>query len=356
MSVLQAIEEKWLRFQVGPKVRKNIYTIISRQMENDAQLSTTLDTLYAMYSKDGRKPTRAPAMMIADIQFEVAEGHGFAPGLRRWVDPEEATLIAAGESSGNLSRAFNDALYLIEQRNGIKGAVWGGVFSSAPMIIALIVMLQIITKKVIPAFAHVIPAETWEGAARPMYLLSYFVQHFGILTLILIAVLIAAISASMSRLTGNVRYYLDKVAPWSVNRRIKGSMFLLNVAVLIGSNVKLKDAIELLHSRSNNYVRERLDATLHGLRKGTSFGKSLVDADFDWPDRNTNRLLTMLDSLDNFDVALRNFAHDDLKDLREMVQRSMVMTFYFFLIVIALLNVMIILGNVWLQTRMGTHG
>lgn len=355
MSLTEALsfEDRITRLQISTRTREEIYGTLGSLLDNGALLRDSLDKLYLIYSDDGRKPKRATAIMLYELRGMIDDGKSFAAAIEKWVSPQEVALIDAGERSGNLRGAFNDALFLISQRKKMSGAIWGGVIYPVVLIATLVVMLQIITYKVIPPFTKIVPAETWEGAARLMYLLSYFVEHFGLFTLITLVALLIGTMVSLPNLTGSNRYWLDKVAPWSIYRRINGGLFLLNVAVLIGSGVKLLDALELLSAHANRYLSERIDAALYGVTKGLFFGDALRDADFDFPDKRTIGLLTILDKLDGFDHALRKFAVDDLERVQTLVEMSMRLMFYGMLVINALLTAMIMMGSLWLQNQMG---
>lgn len=341
------------RMSVSSRTRAEIYNTLGSLLDNGALLSDSLDKLYAIYSDEGRKPTRAVAAMLYEVKGMVADGKTFAQAIEPWVSGEEAALIAAGERTGNLRAAFTDALYLISVRKRIWGAVAGGVVYPVILAIALIVMLKIIAYKVIPALSKTSPAETWEGPGHLTYLMSYFVQHYGLITLITLLVLLAVVIISLPTKTGTMRYYLDKIPPWSIYRRINGGLFMLALAVLIRSGVKQAEALELLLSNANRYMRERLEAVIYGTTKGLFLGQALLESEFDFPDRRTILLLTILDKLDGFDIALRRFADDELVRVQQQVEAAMKTFYVVMLALMGLITAIITLGSFSIQNSIG---
>ncbi len=348
-----SLADTFNRMSVSSRTRAEIYNVLGSLLDNGALLSDSLQKLYDIYSDEGRKPTRATAAMLYEVKGMVEDGKTFAQAIEAWVSPEEAALIAAGERTGNLRAAFKDALYLISVRSRIWGSVAGGVVYPIILAIALVVMLKIIAYKVIPALSKTSPAETWEGAGHLTYLMSYFVQHYGLVSLILTCILIAAVIVSLPIMTGTPRYYADKLPPWSIYRRINGGLFMLALAVLIRSGVKQAEALELLLSNANRYMRERLEAAIYGTTKGLFLGQALLESEFDFPDRRTILLLTILDKLDGFDVALRRFADDELVRVQKQVEASMKTFYVAMLALMGLITALITLGSFAIQNSIG---
>ena len=352
-AITLSFQDRFTRAQISNKTRGDIYSILGSLLDNGALLGDSLDMLYAIYSDEGRKPTQPAAIMLNEVRAMVVDGKTFGQAIAKWVSPEESSLIAAGEKSGNLRRAFTDALYLISVRGRIWGAVGSGVVYPIILAGALVVMLKIIAYKVIPALAKTSPATSWQGAGHVTYLMSYDVQHYGLATLILTCLLVVAIVVSMPFLTGTPRYYLDKFPPWSVYRRINGGLFMLSMAVLISSGVKQAEALELLVKNATPYLRERIEAVIYGTTRGLFFGDALRDAEYDFPDKRTVLLLTILDKLDGFDVALRRFADDELGRVQEQVEATMKVFYVVMLALMGLITAIITLGSFSIQNSIG---
>ncbi|TAL63628.1 MAG: hypothetical protein EPN79_15855 [Burkholderiaceae bacterium] len=345
--------EKATRPRVSSRARAEMYSLLGSLLDNGALLSTSLDKLYEIYSDEGRKPKRAAAVMIYEVRGLVEDGKSFSEAIEAWVSAEEAALIAAGEKSGDLRGAFTDALYLISIRSKIWGAVIGGTVYPLILVAAIAYMLNIVAYRVIPSLGKTSPPETWEGSARAMYLMSYFVQHFGLITLIALVVLLVGIVVSMPLLTGPMRYYLDKIAPWSVYRRINGALFMLALSVLIKAGVKQSDALDLLLHNANPYLAERIEALIYGTTKGLFLGTALLESDYDFPDRRTILLLAVLDKLDDFDSALRRFSEDELVRVQAQVQAAMKAFFGVMLVIMGLVTAIITLGSFAINNAIG---
>lgn len=340
--------------QLTPAVRSRIYDTLALLLDNNVLLVDALTEMYAVASDDGRAPKRAEALMLYECRQMVSEGHTFSEAIAKWVGTEEGALIAAGEQSGNLRTAFADAMDLLAAKKQIKSVILSG--TGYPLILCgfLCYLLYIVADKLVPSLSSAAPPDTWTGAARLMYLSSVFTTNYGVATLVAIVVTGVAIWLSFSRLTGNIRYRLDKYWPWSIYRTITGSTFLLNIAVLIRSGVKLHDALHLLGRHANAYLHERIDAAILGTTRGLNLGEALDAAEFDFPDREAVKLIRLLASRDGFDVALLNYSKAWLQQSVKSVSAAMRVFFFMAILGVGACAVMIVVAGIDIERALQT--
>jgi type II secretory pathway component PulF len=261
--------------------------------------------------------------MLYEVRGHVADGMSFADAMMPWCGSTEAALIRAGEKAGELPDALRDAMFLVETQSGIWGSIAANCAYPLVLVGALGYQLNIVATRIVPAFASISPADSWEGSGRIMYVLAMFATTFGIPLAIAFVLFAVASLISMPRLTGPVRYYLDKLPPWSIYRRINGSIALISIAVQIRAGVKTQEALDTIAADSNAYLRERMMAAAQGVAKGSSLGEALRDAEYDFPDRTTIRNIVGLDKLDNFDAALRKASEKELKTVLAQTNAAM---------------------------------
>lgn len=344
------LDHWWIKTQVYATLRGRIYKMLALLLDNNVLLVDALGEMYAVISHDGKKPNRPGAVMLYECRQMVSEGHSFASAIKKWVSEEEGALIAAGEKSGNLREAFKDALGLIATRKKIIGAVVGKSIYPVMLLAVLCYLLYIVSTKLVPSLTSAAPPEVWTGAARLLYLTSEFVTGFGVLTLGIFVAVVVAIGLSFARLTGTLRYRLDKFPPWSIYRLVTGAIFLQNVAVLIRSGVKLHDALLLLTDNANPYLRERVDAAIHGTTKGLNLGEALEAAEFDFPDREAVKYIRLLANREGFDRALSNFSEEWIEVSVTKVQVAMNLFFIATLLGVGAFAGMIVTAGTDIQT------
>lgn len=344
------LNDWFLKVQFNSSVRAQIYDTLTMLLENNVLLVDALGEMYAVVSDDGKKPKRVAAMMLYDCRQMVAEGHSFSTAITKWVSEEESALIAAGEKAGNLRGAFADALSLIDTRKKMRDAVIVKGLYPFFLVITSVYLLHIISTKLVPSLESAAPPETWTGAARMMYLTSEYVTHYGLVTAVFLISSAIAIAVSLPRLTGNLRFYLDKLPPWSIYRMVTGAVLIQNIAVLIRSGVKLHDGLLLLSANANPYLRERIDAAILGTTKGLNLGEALEAAEFDFPDREAVKFIRVLASRDGFDRGLANFSKQWIEVSIRKVQVAMNVFFFVTLLLVGLLAGMTVTASTEIQT------
>jgi type II secretory pathway component PulF len=126
-----------------------------------------------------------------------------------------------------------------------------------------------------------------------------------------------------------------------------GSTFLLNIGVLMGSGVKLNDALAKMEGRAKPWLRERLNATLYGVRSGSNLGQSLDRAGFDFPDKRAVQFLRVISGLQGADQNMERFGERWLAQSIKSLQK----------IAGLLLGLAILLNaGLMILVLVGTHG
>lgn len=319
-DLLSRLDLAVLRLQFYGAVRVELYEALSLLLENRVLLETALKDMHKIFSENGKKPKRVLAAVTYDCYREVADGKPLSKALAKWIPYQEYTLISAGEKSSDLKTAFDNCRKIIVAKQEIVGAILLATLYPAFLMGMICVLLSMVSTKLVPKLIRTSNPDTWTGTASLLYEMSKFVISYGSLTLIMLLLSIVAIFASLPYLKGNIRVYLDKVPPWSVYRMLHGSTFLLNVGVMIQANVSIQDALRMMASQANPWLKQRLDAAFYGLGIGGNLGVALSKAGYDFPDKKAVQFLMILSSKDGFDEALNNFGERWLRKSIQQIQ------------------------------------
>lgn len=314
------IDQWLLRRQFGAATRKRIYESLGVLVANNVLLMTALQDLYASASDDGRKPKKAAAMIIGDLIDQVAAGSSLSEALSHWVDPQEASVIAAGEESGDLRGALNDVMGLLDSRARINSAALSMILYPGGLGLVMVAVLVVVSLFVVPKLTAIANPDDWERFARGLYLLSEFVINYGVFVLAAAVAGIGFVSWSMANLVGPARLMLDRLPPWSIYRRIQGSIFLLNLGSMLKAGVKLNDSLAISERHASPWLKERVRGAINGTSVGYNFGEALGNSGYEFPDRDSIRYLRTLSSLDGFDESLSDFAQSSLKATTRTVE------------------------------------
>ena len=358
MSPINSFNNFIIRLQFGFGARVEFYEAMTLLMENGVLLNDALKEMYKVASDEGRKPKKPLAIVLYDCMMGVAEGLPLSKALSVWISPDECSLIAAGEKSGRLidddvgPGAFSQAVKVITAKRDILGAIAMATVYPTFLGILATYLLNMVATQLVPKLAKTTNPETWEGPAALLYEIANFVTGYGKPALAAALLVIAAIFVSFPYLRGNVRFYLDKVPPWSIYRMLHGSTFLLNVSVLLQSGIKMQDALELLSESASPWLKERIDAAKYGIGIGGNLGVALHKAGYDFPDKKAVQFLMILSSREGFEKALARFGDRWLADTIKRIQAVAKMALAVGVLLIGVLMLIVVAGAGGIQDAM----
>lgn len=344
------LADRYVRLTLTPDVRAQIYTTLAMLLENKIQLIAALDKLFEVYSDGGKATYSAACIFLAEARSVIREGHPLSRAFSRYISAEEASIIQAGERSGRLREAFRDAIDNIKRKTVIRKAVLAGAAYPILLSAMLCIMLYIVATRLMPTLGKAVDLDSLTGSAWALNVISGAMMDYGLIGGIAFVLLAVWIAWSMPNLTGKKRVRLDRLPPWSVYRASNGSSFLLNVAVMVQSGIKLLDALTQLHASATPYMRERIGAVIQGIQRGRNLGEALADCEMEFPDRKAVRLLLLLAGHSGFEESLQNFAIEWADETVARVQATMRLFFVAALMAVGGLAVMIVSSTAEIQS------
>lgn len=335
MAFVQRLNDRLIAMQLSGDMRREIYRLLAFMLENGNKMDSALKELYDIFSEDGKKRNAPAAVFLYEAWTRNKEGRPLSDGIAKYVSPEEAAMIAAGERSGRLREAFGYAIDNLEKKKEVRSAVRKGLAYPIALCLGLVVLLCVVSFHLMPTLAAVVDMDVVTGPLAWLNALANFTIHQGPYVAVFLAVLVAWVLWSLPRVTGDIRYRLDKLPPWSVYRVMQGTAFMLNVGVMLRSGIPLLTILIQQANTATPYMRERIEACIRGINAGLNLGEALHRAELDFPDRMAVRLIRGLASRDGFDVALDNFAKEWATATVQRVKGQMSMFFYGALLAVA---------------------
>ncbi|MEW9824877.1 MAG: type II secretion system F family protein (plasmid) [Candidatus Symbiodolus clandestinus] len=287
--------KKWLyRKTFSNKDRVDFYIKLNYLLEQE-QLKDALNDLIDIFSDNGEKPFHPMVVVLTDCLQSISSGHSLSQSLSKWVPKDEVSTIASGEVAGSLKLAFNRVIKLVEAKMKIQEALLGGMVYPITMLLSCSIMLNIISKKLIPIMSKIIPINLWTSKLMVLYYISYVVTHYGIWLVITFFILLFFTIYSLPRWTGDSRVNFDRFGPWAIYKACQGALFLMNLASLLSSGVQLKDSLNNLSENSSPWLLQRIRATVYGIEMGAeNLGIALKSSGYDFPDRESINFLCII--------------------------------------------------------------
>lgn len=270
---MNALEVKWVKFQIGTGERLNLYNKIASFMEEGVDLQNIFEQLYIQYIKNNKHDPRAK--MLNEWNQSISNGKSLSATMEEWVPPSEIMVIRAGEKSGNLPNAFRNAVIITESSKKMVGALTSEMGYPIFLLIMLFGLIYMFSVNIVPKLTAVAAPENWPDVSYNLYLMASFVQTKWWVVLMCMFLTGYFVSWSLPRLVGGPRKYLDKIPPWSIYRTFQSSAFLVSVSAMLKTGIPIFEAIDDMKSMSKPYVKDHLDTIIKKLDTGRSIGKSM---------------------------------------------------------------------------------
>lgn len=310
-----------LALEFNTKARERLYRKLAQLLHNGVSLDRALEQIAYIESKRRHVGTAA---VLRRWRSAIQNGQNFGQVVAPFVPNSEALLLESGGNSGRLEESFVNAADAVAQSRRIKGAIIGAGSYPALLICVLIAALIAASFKIIPAFGEVLPIEQWTGAAAFVADLTAGIRDYGLNILLAIIFTIIAISFSLPRWCGKTRLIVEGMPPWSIYRMWTGSSFLLALAALMSSGVKIDDAaLRRLSARASPYLKERIAAITKQLSSGLNLGEAMARAGHNFPEGELIDDLRVYATLKGFENNLASITREWVSEVEGKVVASM---------------------------------
>ncbi|RKP44592.1 type II secretion system F family protein [Trinickia fusca] len=346
---LPDLNRAWAKLHLNANERLRLYRKISKMLSNGLPLLKVLEELEMRASHNGRKPKEPLAIVLGDWRHAVQNGGMLAEGMVGWVPESEQMIILAGEQSGRIEAALLSVAGVVLSSRKIRRSIVGGVAYPSMVLAMIVCYVYLFGTRVIPRFAQFADPEHWQGAARSLYLLSGFVEHWLLPCVAVCLVLIALVAWSMPNWNGRLRTWLDRVPPYSIYRLVVGSGFLMAFASLQASGFTVEKSLLRLAANARPWLRLRIDDTLFGVKSGLNAGEAMRNAGYRFPSQEIVDDLCVYSEYNGFSEALKTIADEWLEDGVETIATHMRVLNGFAIVMLALVICWLITGFFGIQ-------
>lgn len=281
----EGLERQVAQFQLrnSRKQRYRVYRKLEGMLKMNEALSRSLDRLYQNASEMGKYPKRPSARALREWFLKDREGIALSEAMEGWIPDAELYMIRAGEESGTLAKAFSSIRMVGERAQQMKAAVTYAIAYPAFMMILVSFVLWMFGVNLIQNMRKTAPPKVME-AMGGVASASDFIANWGVWVLAFIVISSVVLAVLMPYWVGPARAKLDMFPPWSWYRVLQGSGFLLGLSSLLGSQVPLKRALEILEEQAKPWLRERVSSARQEVLRGRNLGEALRVGHYNFPD------------------------------------------------------------------------
>ncbi len=331
--------------------RLAVYRKLMALLRNRFSLMDALDRMYQIASKDGKNPDDTMAIAVTHWRHSVQNGDSFSVALRGWAPSTELLMLSVGDIA-NLELALENTIHVVEGMNRMKAPVINAI--AYPMFLMCMVIFLIwgVGRFMVPPMVDAVPQLVWEGLAKSLVDLSYFVADHPYLLFMTLPVIFGIIVFTFPHWKGRWRAKFDHAPPWSIYRIFIGVGWLLSLSALVKAGTPVSKALRSLRADASTYLLYRIDRALVYINNGDNLGDALYRTGLGFPDEEVVGDLRIYAELDNFPNALEQLAQDWLESsVRDIEQKAAILNTIAILAIAAVIA-WVVMGTFAMQDQM----
>lgn len=281
-ALWQRLHEAGQRLRLNSQRRTDFYELLGHFVHDGLPLFEALSEIDRQYRKAGEPMALVSSAVMRRMRGEAGRAHTFGSAVEGYVPVVEALAIASGEDAGNLADGLYRAARVCRNNGRIVATMRAELAYPAFLVLMFAALMIGVAEQVIPMLAAVMPVERWPTIARSMAAVAAATPWLLLVLGSLLGGVLVSFLLLRSEWTGRLRGVLDqRLFPWTLHRRITGSMLLSAVATLIHIGVPFSRALEKLSASSGAWEALHIRRIRNRLRRGEREGAALASDLFD---------------------------------------------------------------------------
>lgn len=304
--------------------RIELYDDFRQYLLDGRSAKETYQKLIDNYSQRGKKPGDAVAQILTECAENLGAGFGLADSLREWIPDQELSIIESCDLAGRPADGFVNAMDIASGTGRISGAVKSTVAVTSYLTLLTVGVVVMFCMMLVPVIIQAVPLSQWNGLQKAVYYFYLLLSDGWWALLLLFVGMVSLVVWSLPRLTGRLRFFLDRFPPWSIYRRIHGAAFIMNVNAMDAAGIPMERAVATMKASTRSaWLYERLDALERAIPSGEkNLGVALAATDYEFPDDRAIVKLQSLFETRNSEGSLKRFAATWLERTVKSVERT----------------------------------
>jgi len=304
--------------------RIEIYDDFRQYLLDGRSAKETYQKLIDNYSRRGKNPGDAVAQILTECAENLGSGFGLGDSLREWIPDQELSIIESCDLAGRPEDGFINAIDIASGSGRISSTVRATVSVTGYLTLLSVTVIVLFCMMLVPVIIQAVPLSQWNGMQTAVYYFYLLLSDWWWVLLLLFGGVIALVVWSLPRLTGRLRFFLDRFPPWSIYRRIHGAAFIMNVNAMDAAGIPMERAIaSMKESTRSAWLYERLDALELAISSGEeNLGQALDATGYEFPDERAIVKLQSLFETRNSEGSLKRFADTWLENTVRSVERT----------------------------------
>jgi len=306
------------------KDRMEIYDDFRQYLLDGRSAAEAYQKLIDNYSRRGKNPGDAIAQILSECAENLGAGFNLGDSLREWIPDQELSIIESCDLAGRPENGFLNAISIAQGTGRLTGAVKATIGQTGYLMLLTVSVIVLFCLMLVPVILQAVPLSQWNGLQTAVYYFYLLLKDWWLMLLLFAGSMVSLVVYSLPRLTGPLRFFLDKFPPWSVYQRIHGAAFIMNVNAMEAAKIPMERAVaNMKQSTRSAWLYERLDALEQAIAAGEkNLGPALDSTGFEFPgDRAIIKLQSLFETK-NSEGSLKRFADTWLESTVKSVEQT----------------------------------
>lgn len=290
--------------------RREIYDSFCQYLLDGVSAEDTFNRLIDSYTRRGKNPGNPIAKILRECSENLAAGYTLAQSFKEWLPEQELSIIESCDNAGRTADGFTNARTVADGTSRILSAVRSSVMITAYMISLALGIISLFCILLVPVLKQSVPLAQWNGFQLAIYYIYIGITSYYWIMILLIGGIVYVVSKSLPVWTGNLRFYADRLPPYSIYRRLHGATFILNVNAMLSVGISMEETIrKMFESCQSDWMAERLEATMRAIESGEqNLGMALDVTGYEFPGEDAIIKMQSLFETSNPAASLHRFA------------------------------------------------
>lgn len=236
--------------------RLNIYKLLADYTKVDS--SQQANSLVSIFKKVGKRKQQfkekdawfynSIIAMVEQQNISVIDAFGS-------LIPEDEFMAIQTVKADNISEGLALAIGRVERKKDLSSTlilIIGYPLFSAAIAVAVLYINLVST---VPAYSSILDPSKWPSSAQNILVYYAIIVEYGILSLIVATLAVVGIMFSMRVRHIGFRNVLDKIPPWSIQKRMMAAVFIESFGEQLKAEVPPSIALQKIHKLSAPYLR-----------------------------------------------------------------------------------------------------
>jgi type II secretory pathway component PulF len=262
------------------KTRRSLYRFLSVGVRNGLPAEDVMDRKAKSFEKRGRPS----AAILRDVARQMRNGTSLGESLRTYLPPEEVSVVASAEASGeHMPESLRGYIRTRARVQRVMNAFRNAMSQPLIYMATMYLVLLSITKYAAPNLASA-NLEHASTSVRMLIAISSIAGSWvGEVPPIAGLALFFVVRRALSTWTGRSRIFAEKFFPFSYYRNMQGFIWATGYVVLLDTESEVQ-VLERQIDYASPWLRERLRHFCRLIENGKSLGEALTTPKRDsWP-------------------------------------------------------------------------